>query len=127
MSEEIDKKKTEHTVELASLIATGSIPEVERFLAEKFHLIRHTQSFSILVERLKKSEAENKKLREALEQIRTRHLDMTDDGQYPCSICGVDIARLTPVERGNHAHKCPMELAEKALCDLPTLDNQGGD
>jgi len=53
MNAKMEQIKSENTVELASIIATGSIEEIERFVAEKFHQIKHTQSFNIILERLR--------------------------------------------------------------------------
>ena len=105
MNEKIEQVKTENTVELASIIATGSIPEIERFVATKFHQIRHTQSFSILLERLRNLEKANDCAKASADRrgarIRTLELFVKN---------GVALGYITNPEKGDPARDIIEEI-----------------
>ena len=56
MNTKMDEMKTKKTLDFATLIATGSIAEIEDFVLKNFHQIKHKQSFRILLKRLKNKE-----------------------------------------------------------------------
>jgi len=53
---EMENKKSENTEELASIISSGTIEDIELFVMANFHKIKHTESFRLLLNRLKVKE-----------------------------------------------------------------------
>ena len=56
MSKTINQVRIDNTQRLRELIASGSIEQVQQFVMQSFHKIRHTESFRIMLTRLQKDE-----------------------------------------------------------------------
>jgi hypothetical protein len=65
--------------EYTKIIQSGTIQEIENFTWTHFHEIKHIDSFSILLTRLKNTENELKKKEQIIEKIRVTVLRTTNN------------------------------------------------
>ncbi len=73
----IEERNESNTEELKNIILKGSIDDICNFLTGKFHHIKHTESFSFMINRLRHAEHKIKRLKEIANIAHTAMSEIT--------------------------------------------------